>query len=109
MSENVKNDEMIMGNVVLGDSNDIYDKKDVDKIKDALEGITEEDIKNSILNNITENTISAEEKKTESSNKKEKVLPKIGTKFMVDGQMYKVTYINFGQGRFSSEPCDNHY
>lgn len=36
-------------------------------------------------------------------------LPKMGTKFMVEGQEYKVVYINEGKNRFSAEPCEGVY
>jgi len=36
-------------------------------------------------------------------------LPKIGTKFMVEGQEYKVVYLNEGKNRFSAEPCEGVY
>jgi len=45
-----------------------------------------------------------------SAKEKEKPkLPKIGTKFMVEGQEYKVVYINEGKNRFSAEPCEGMY
>lgn len=36
-------------------------------------------------------------------------LPEIGTKFMINGQEYRVVYRNEGKGRFSSEPCTGVY
>ena len=42
--------------------------------------------------------------------KKEKiVLPKIGTKFMIEGKEYKVNYINEGKARFTAIPCQGVY
>ncbi len=41
--------------------------------------------------------------------KEEKPLPKIGTKFMVNGAEYEVVYINEGQNRFSCQPCEGAY
>jgi hypothetical protein len=45
--------------------------------------------------------------------KKEKVerkpLPRVGTKFMVNGIEYEVVYSNSGQNRFSSRPCEGSY
>jgi len=42
-------------------------------------------------------------------NEGKKPLPKIGTKFMVNGQEYEVKFINEGQHRFSAEPCEAAY
>ncbi len=36
-------------------------------------------------------------------------LPEIGTRFMVNGINYMVCYVNKGQNRFSSEPCEGGY
>ena len=41
--------------------------------------------------------------------KKEPELPQMGTKFMINGQEYKVCYINHGKKRFSAEPCKGLY
>ena len=41
--------------------------------------------------------------------KKEITLPPVGEKFMVNGQTYKVCYVNAGKKRFSAEPCDGMY
>lgn len=43
------------------------------------------------------------------SEKTEEVLPPIGTKFMVNGEEYKVVYINEGKKRFTSSPCSGQY
>ena len=37
------------------------------------------------------------------------ILPNIGTKFMVNGINYKVTYTNEGKKRFSAEVCEGQY
>ena len=104
MDKPENNDEMVMGNVELNESDR---KKEIQVIEEALKGIKEEDIKNSILNQVAEDNIYAQEQQTKK--KKEIILPKIGTKFMVEGQSYKVTYLNAGRGRFSAEPCEGQY
>ncbi len=63
-------------------------------------------LKDSIYNKTQESTLTDKEQKL---NKNEKVLPEVGTKFMVKGHTYKVTYVNKGQKRFSAEPCEGQY
>jgi len=46
---------------------------------------------------------------TKEKEKEKPKLPKIGTKFMIEGQEYKVVYINEGKNRFSAEPCEGVY
>jgi hypothetical protein len=41
--------------------------------------------------------------------KTKEILPPIGTKFMVNGEEYKVVYINIGKKRFTSTPCSGQY
>lgn len=36
-------------------------------------------------------------------------LPPVGTKFMVSGKEYQVSYINEGKKRFTSVPCSGQY
>jgi len=103
MDKPENNDEMVMGNIKFNESDR---KKEINVIEEALKGVKEEDIKNSILNKVSESNIDIEEQKTD---KKEIILPKIGTKFMIEGNSYKVTYLNVGRGRFSAEPCEGQY
>lgn len=54
----------------------------------------------------------AEEKRkldSEPFDKKSIPLPKLGEKFMCNGNEYKVIYINPGYHRFTCEPCKNVY
>ena len=45
--------------------------------------------------------------KDEKENKPK--LPEIGTRFNIQGQSYKVVYVNEGKNRFSAEPCIGDY
>jgi len=49
------------------------------------------------------------EDKEQIVKKKEVILPPIGTKFMIAGESYKVTWLNPGKHRFSAEPCEGQY
>ena len=61
MDKPENNDEMVMGNVELNESDR---KKEIQVIEEALKGIKEEDIKNSILNQVAEDNIYAQEQQT---------------------------------------------
>ena len=53
---------------------------------------------------------SEEPVKVANTDKKElPPLPKMGTKFMIEGHEYKVVWLNPGKNRFSAEPCKGVY
>lgn len=83
--------------IVVGDDSEIKDK--------LVEVLEKEDIE-PILDQ-TEETKPVN--KEQIVKKKEVVLPPMGSKFMIAGNSYKVTYINEGKHRFSAEPCDGQY
>jgi len=53
--------------------------------------------------------VSGKEEKIEEKKEKEIKLPLLGTKFMIMGQEYVVTYVNEGKKRFTAEPCQGMY
>ena len=55
---------------------------------------------------VVDDTVSKEKKE---KSKKDIPLPEMGTKFMFNGNEYKVIYINEGQHRFTCEPCKGVY
>ena len=53
--------------------------------------------------------VSGQEEKISEKKDKEIILPQKGTKFMIMGQEYIVTYVNEGKNRFTAEPCEGMY
>ena len=53
--------------------------------------------------------VSGQEEVIKENKVKEMKLPLKGTKFMIMGQEYIVTYVNEGKKRFTAEPCDGMY
>ena len=53
--------------------------------------------------------VDGKEEKIDTKKEKEIKLPLIGTKFMIMGQEYVVTYVNEGKNRFTAEPCSGMY
>jgi hypothetical protein len=53
--------------------------------------------------------VSGQEEVIKEKKIKEMKLPLKGTKFMIMGQEYIVTYVNEGKKRFTAEPCDGMY
>lgn len=49
--------------------------------------------------------VNNEQEKIDKVNKKDIPLPKLGQKFMLNGNEYTVIYINPGHHRFTCEPC----
>jgi len=48
-------------------------------------------------------SITDEMSETDKSTKEIVNLPEIGKRFYIDGQLFKVTYVNLGRKRFSAE------
>lgn len=53
--------------------------------------------------------VDGKEEKVKVEKEKEVKLPLMGTKFMIMGQEYVVTYVNEGKRRFTAEPCSGMY
>jgi hypothetical protein len=53
--------------------------------------------------------VSGQEEKVVEKKQQEMKLPPLGTKFMIMGQEYIVTYVNDGKKRFTAEPCEGMY
>jgi hypothetical protein len=62
-------------------------------------------------NNIAAKAFFAKHKteQTKKSKSSKPELPKEGIRFMINGVNYRVCYVNKGQNRFSSEPCEGGY
>jgi len=80
---------------------------DIDKLKEALPfGFDTEATGDLTVENKTkDDDITSEEK----PKKREIRLPEVGQIIMVNGEQYKVTYVNEGKKRFSCEPFPSVY
>jgi len=80
---------------------------------DKYNPIQEETVKAGIVmpDMVATGTLTVEKKDTTEKkfNKKNIPLPKLGEKFMLGGNEYKVIYINPGNHRFTCEPCKSVY
>ena len=82
----------------------IGDNTNAELIKEAMKGKSID-----VVDAPKEATMVYETDEVKPKKKKDIILPPIGTKFMVAGDSYKVTWLNPGKNRFSAEPCDGQY
>jgi len=99
----VENDSSIEEKTIVVDDSNV-DNETTDKLVEALE---KEDVVKEVIHEETQET--NPESKEQIVKKKEVKLPPIGTKFMIAGDSYKVTWLNPGKHRFSAEPCEGQY
>ena len=80
---------------------------DIDKLKEALPfGFDTEATGDLTVENKTKDNDTTSEK---TPQKREIKLPEVGQIIIINGEQYKVTYVNEGKKRFSCEPFPSKY